>query len=61
MTRRELFLGTAALALVPLAANASEMLEYAPGDMVTVLLLRKPTKSDKNDGSLKVELELISR
>lgn len=31
MTRRELFLGTAAIALVPLAARAADMLDYAPG------------------------------
>lgn len=31
MTRRELFLGASALALVPHAARAAEMLSYAPG------------------------------
>mgnify|MGYP001029468494 CR=1 FL=1 len=31
MTRRELFTGASALALLPAAARASEMLTYAPG------------------------------
>jgi thioredoxin-like negative regulator of GroEL len=31
MTRRELFIGASALALLPLAASASDMLSYTPG------------------------------
>jgi thioredoxin 1 len=31
MTRRELFLGASALALMPLAARAADLIEYAPG------------------------------
>ena len=31
MTRRELLLGASMLALVPLAAQAQEMLTYSPG------------------------------
>jgi thioredoxin 1 len=31
MTRRELFLGASALALMPLAAQAADLIEYAPG------------------------------
>jgi thiol-disulfide isomerase/thioredoxin len=31
MTRRELFIGASALAILPLSARASDMLTYAPG------------------------------